>query len=99
MKFKKEQKAKGGSDKSPSPPCSSPATSMPPMSPTGNPDQSCHGGSCHVPTNQSHGFPSQVMQNPNNPFQNTNSEGMPQPPMPSMAAAMAQHHGPTPPYL
>ncbi|CAL4071922.1 unnamed protein product [Meganyctiphanes norvegica] len=99
MKFKKEQKAKGGSDKSPSPPCSSPANSMPPMSPTGDAGQGCHGGSCHVPTGQSCGFPSQAMQNPNNPFHPTSSEAMAQQSVPSMTAAMAQHHGPTPPYM
>lgn len=56
MKYKKEQKAKGGADKSPSPPCSSPATSMPPMSPSGevttlSPPSQCHSASaCHGPT-------------------------------------------------
>ncbi|MPC13369.1 Homeobox protein Hox-A3 [Portunus trituberculatus] len=52
MKYKKEQKAKGCIDKGPNSPCASPATSVPPMSPSGEtmpPTSQCHAGACHGP--------------------------------------------------
>ncbi|XP_042880178.1 homeobox protein Hox-A3-like [Penaeus japonicus] len=115
MKYKKEQKAKGGTDKSPSPPCSSPATSMPPMSPSGevttlSPPSQCHSASaCHGPTSlpnpSSHGPSAQrqaQLQHEAHHFVAASScsgAGPTQPHGPVMSTAMSGHHGSLPHYM
>ncbi|KAG7166530.1 putative Homeobox protein Hox-A3-like [Homarus americanus] len=109
MKYKKEQKAKGGRDKSPSPPCSSPATSMPPMSPSGemntlSPATQCHANACHgtglPPT--SHGQPvsrPQHHQDAHHYLPASSCGGPTQHHGSGMVTSMTGPHGPMPHYM
>ncbi|XP_071532314.1 uncharacterized protein [Panulirus ornatus] len=107
MKYKKDQKAKGGTDKSPSPPCSSPATSVPPTSPSGeitvlSAASQCLSSACHggpgMPA-PSHGQPTsrpQQLQDPHH-YLSANSGPHHRPGMTS--GPMAGHHGSVPHYM
>ncbi|XP_053636253.1 homeobox protein Hox-B3-like [Cherax quadricarinatus] len=98
MKYKKDQKTKGGREKSPSSPCSSPATSMPPMSPSGettNLSSQCLISACHGAGIQHASRPQQMHDSHNYLAGNTYS-GPTQHQRPGMVQSMSGSHGHVP---